>query len=208
LTRDASGKLDISLSYTPNDNVVGHNWLEMLKQDGRLFDGACRALDLCAGFGEAPPLCLRFVESLSWYGDAVSESSPAAKIVKFVTAIEGMTGTGMEEERGVTKIVTQRAAILHSIFVAGGFEDSLHIINEIYECRSNLVHGSVSPFDDSIAQCVAKAEEATRFVLLSGVDYFVHLGLEDVSLKTRELARRYLELEKMHLPPPPPAAEA
>jgi hypothetical protein len=209
LSRESGGKLDISLSYTPFDNVVGDNWLEVLKQSGRIFDLACRALELCMGFAEAPPLCLRFIESLSWYGDGVAETSPAAKIVKFVTAIEGMTGTGMEKDdagkdRGVTEIVTHRGAILHMLFTEGKFEDSLPKINKVYDWRSDLVHGSVSPFDGSVAECVPKAEEMARFVLLGGLNYFSHLGLENPAFKTKELAEAYRELEKMHCQPPAP----
>jgi hypothetical protein len=168
-------------------------------------------LQLCADFADAPPLCLRFIDALSWYGDAITEPSPAAKIIKFVTAIEGITRTGFERDdsgnkRGVTKVVTLRAGILYSMVTEGRLGDSLPQVSAIYRCRSGLVHGSTSPFDDSITGSVPKAAEMARVILLGGLDYFCHLGIEDMGFNPEELSRRYRLLEKWHGPPSDPAA--
>jgi hypothetical protein len=203
LKRGSDGKLGVSLSYTPKDNVGGENWQEMMRQCGRFFTNACRVLELCADFADAPPLCTRFVDALSWYGDATTEHSPAAKIIKFVTAIEGITRTGFERDefgnkRGVTKVVTLRAGIVHSMVTEGKLDDSMPQVSAIYGCRSGLVHGSTSPFDDIIAETVPKAAEMARFILLGGLDYFCHLGIEDMEFNPEELSRRYRLLEKWH----------
>jgi hypothetical protein len=137
-------------------------------QNGFYFQHASRALKLAAGFGSAPPLCLRFIDTLTWYGEASADRPPAVRIVKFVTALEAMTGTGPErdasgrEVRGGTEIVTTRAAIWHEFATGGTFVGSQKEIARLYDAHSNLVHGAISPFDDDIISLSHDAEEIVR----------------------------------------------
>jgi hypothetical protein len=205
LTRGADGKLDISLSSIPGGNVLGDDWFEFLSTKAEyFFKLASRALAFSVEFSEIPPLCTRFIDSLSWYGDAISEKSPAAKIVKYVSSIERMTGTGIESdenvnERGVTEIVTNRSSILYSNATGKSLDDCFREVNHIYECRSNLLHGSISPFDDSVVSDSYKAEEISRLILLTGLDFFNSLGLDNPTMNQRQLRGHYNDLEKMHL---------
>jgi hypothetical protein len=196
------GEWDISLSRTPKDNVTGDNWLERLQQEsGNFFLTASRTLELSAGLDAAPPLCLRFLDALHWYGDAVAETAPAAKIVKFVTAIERVVGTGLEKDdkgndRGVTEIVTTRAAIFFSRGFGVPFPEAKTEINRVYDSRSNLVHGSISPFADAVADEVSRTKKATRMILLVALDFFNSFGLENPALTEKELRRCYQDLER------------
>ncbi len=204
LKRKADGELEISLSTTPTDNTVGENWLQALtNQSGSFFALAAHVLTQCAGLDKPPHLCARFIDALYWFGDAIAERSPAAKIVKFVSAIERIAGTGLENDstgkpRGVTDIVTVRAAILHSNATGVSFADSKREIAQIYDCRSDLVHGSISPFDESVAAQVVKTHEGTRMIVLVALDFFNSIGLDDATLTEKDLRRRYQELEKLH----------
>jgi len=205
LTRKKDGKLDISLSRSASGNVVGDEWLDILhNQASYYFSLATKVLELSIGFSDPPPLCIRFIDALSWYGDAVSERSYAAKIVKFVTSIERITGTGIEKddggrERSVTEIVTNRSSILHSITSGEILSESKLKVFDIYECRSNLVHGSLSPFDESCVAYAHKAGEISRMVLLAGLDYFSSLGLDDLSISQKQLKNNYKTLEAKYL---------
>lgn len=200
LFRDSSGKLNVSLSSKPIDNTVGDNWLEYIS--GPYFDLAARSLALCSAFEAAPPLCARFMDSLHWFGEAVTERARAARIVKFVTAIERICGTGIEKdpasgnERGVTDIVTTRAAILHSVFAQIPFEESRKKITQIYDCRSNLVHGSVSPFDEKVAAQVRDTYEVTRTILFAALNYYDRLGLETPTFNEKGLKAAFQRLEQ------------
>lgn len=202
LTRE-NGKLDISLSNAYNGNVIGDEWLEILKPDATYvsyFELATNVLEKSLGFSNPPPLCVRFVDALSWYGDAVSEQSFAAKIVKYVTAIERLVGTGIEKDEngkdiGVTEIVTSRASILYSLATNETLQDSKQKVKQIYSCRSDLVHGSLSPFDDSCFSDAHKAEEISKMVLLMGLHYFSLWGIDDLSINQRKLRAKYQELE-------------
>lgn len=207
LTRKENGKLEISLTSTPSGNVVGDEWLEILNTNAAYHFGlATKVLELSLGFSEPPPLCTRFLDALSWYGDAVSEQSHAAKIVKFVSSIERITGTGIEKddvgrERGVTEIVANRSSILHSIATGERLVDSITKVSNIYECRSNLVHGSLSPLDESCVSYAHKAGEISRMILLAGLDYFSSIGIGDMSMNQKQLKKKYKNLEAMYKQP-------
>lgn len=202
LTRIESGTLEISLSSTAGGNVIGDKWLEILSTEADYyFDLATKTLKLSLEFNDLPPLCARFIDALSWYGDAVSEQSYAAKIVKFVTSIERITGTGIEMdskgnlERGVTEIVTNRSSILYSLATEESLADSLKKVSKIYDCRSELVHGSLSPFDASCVSYAHKAGEISRMVLLVGLSYFFSLGTGELIMNQKQLRAEYKKLE-------------
>lgn len=203
LHRDNDGKLDISLSSAPMNQVLGDECLQALTGPMAVdFAYATRALSLAAGFTDAPPLCLRFLDALAWYGDAVNEPSPAARIVKLITAVEAMCGTEPEhdangkEVRGVTEIVTTRAAIWHQFWTGKDLRASRKLLARLYKYRSDLVHGSVSPFDDDIMAVSHEAEAATRIVLLVGLDYFTSIGIEHSTWTPRALRQKLQELER------------
>jgi hypothetical protein len=199
LIRDSKGELNISLSATPLDNMAGDNWLEHL--NGPYFDLAARCLGRCSAFEDAPPLCVRFMDALHWFGEAVTENSRGARIVKFVTAIERLCGTGIEKDdagnvRGVTDIVTTRAAILYSVFEGVQFDDAKEKIAKIYDCRSDLVHGSVSPFDEKVAARVRDTYEVTRIILVAALNYYDRIGFENAALNENGLKAELQHLEK------------
>jgi hypothetical protein len=210
LTRNSHGELDISISSTPLDNVVGDGWLGAL--GGPFFDLATRVLTLCSAFETAPPLCERFLDALHWFGEAVTEKSRAARIVKFVTAIERICGTGIEKdeqgiERGVTDIVTTRAAILYSVMRGVPYEQAKAQVAKIYDTRSNLVHGSLSPFDETVAAHLRDTYEVTCAILFGALDYYDRIGLEKPTLNENGLKAEFQHLEKWNtagrLEPPP-----
>lgn len=201
LSHDSKGEYHIQVSDTPNDNVSGDECLKLITEGSLLgYDLAVRALNSASGFAVAPHLCERFLDALWWYGDAVSERAAAARVVKFVTAIEHMTGTGPEkdtdgDERGVTEIVTTRAGILYSPVAEKPLGESIKEVSQIYDCRSNLVHGSVSPFDDDVIAQSHQAEAIARRVLIGGLHYFNEIGLDDASMTQARLRERFLQLE-------------
>lgn len=212
LTRDAHGELSISLSTTPIDNVAGEHWHRLLTNN-TYFTLLSRVLTLCSTFDDPPPLCARLMDSIAWFGDAVAEKAPAAKIVKFVNAIERICGTGKEftakgMERGVTGIVLTRSSIIYSVITGKSMTAAKKEIEDIYECRSKLVHGSLSPFSDQVAAQVDKTERVTNAFLCGAINYFDRLGLENRALDENGLRTEFHHLEKWQKDGRPQVAEA
>jgi hypothetical protein len=76
------------------------------------------------------------------------------------------------------------------------FEEACAEIAKIYDCRSDLVHGSVSPFDEKVAERVRRTYEITRVVLLGALDYYFSIGLEDRKNTETGLRGHFQKLEK------------
>ncbi len=201
LYKPKNKRFNISLSFIPQSNVIGEDWLELLNSDfHRYFHCAGNMLHHLIKFIHPPPLVIRFISSLTWYGDAVSETSSASKVIKFVSAIEGVTGTGIEKDEqgnefGVTDIVVRRSSLLYSLATRLPIDKSKRKIGDIYEVRSNLVHGSLSPFDDSCVTAAIESEEVSRMVLLSGLDFFDSLKIDDKKWSRRNLRKEFQKLE-------------
>jgi Apea-like HEPN len=202
LFRGKNGKLNISTSRMSRGKPIGDEWLEILESDyGDYLMALSQAIELLTFFKTLPPLWERFLDALTWYGDAVAESSEAAKIIKFVSAIERMTGTGKETspERRVTDIIVSRASILYRNISGQKLIDSIRRVEDIYDQRSNLVHGSLSPQDEVCTKDAIEAEYLTRFILLAGFDFFDYLDLADTTVTQKKLKLAYIELEKYEI---------
>jgi hypothetical protein len=135
------------------------------------------------------PLCYRFLDALSWFGQAVRETSDAARFVKFITAIERIVITN-EDDR--TETVKKRAAAL---CWEPDSERKLYQlserIGELYALRSKLVHGDISPFDERIGVELYGCEAVARRVLLRGLSFFQTIGLTVGNISQKGLRRHY-----------------
>jgi hypothetical protein len=163
------------------------------------FKMASDLLTFCRDLDTAPPLCVRFVDALAWYGEAVAECSTAAKIVKFVSAIERLVCTGKEHDAEgkvlpLAEIVVARAAIFYSRGPGATLVEARTQFERIYDSRSRIVHGSISPFDECLRSIASKTEEVTRMVLLAGLDFFTSLGIDDPRFKEKQLKEQYARL--------------
>lgn len=88
------------------------------------------------------PLSRRFLDAAQWFGEASRDTSPSTKIVKFVTSLERMVMT--EEHNDISHIVSDRVAFFCADEVEG-FNIWKERALKIYNLRSRLVHGSMSP---------------------------------------------------------------
>jgi hypothetical protein len=140
----------------------------------------------------------RWLDALSWYGQAVEERVPSAKIVKYVAAVERLTiteETPTDDDRGLTDAVTRRAALL-----AGGADETelekrRLEAKYLYRWRSKLMHGQRSPISkeqivtDEHRSMMAKADDLARQVLIGALGEYVHLlmssGTTDAALEER-----------------------
>lgn len=200
LTQCDDDKLMVSSSFGGgDDNSLGDGWLEILTQQCKYhFEQASKALSLSMDFECNVYLAPRFMDALRWYGDAVTESDPAYQIVKYISALERLTGTGVDESRGVTDIVTTRTAMLYSDTGKMAYESAIKQIKELYGLRSDLLHGSISPFDSKISSFTEKAHDVVQNTLLMGLSFYELIGLDREDMNETKLGLAFKEFESQH----------
>ncbi|HJT29526.1 MAG TPA: hypothetical protein VJ784_19085 [Pyrinomonadaceae bacterium] len=163
------------------------------------LEAAGSALNACIDPRKEIHLSRRFLDALTWYGQAVTESMPSAKIVKYVAAWERLTIT-QKEEIGLTEKVTRRMAILSHLKKKGDLSNTLKEVKTIYDWRSKLMHGSSSPFDKQLLGVSSLAGQLTTTALNRSLEIFVPLAHRDKNAKESDLEAEYVRLESALLP--------
>lgn len=132
----------------------------------------------------------RVLDSAAWFGDAVREASPAAQIIKAVTALERLVMTSEHDD--IKKTVSQRsAAIRYEPTGTKTFEELESELAEAYVMRSRLAHGSLSPFDPEVAAFAPACLQRIEQVICWGLGLFESHGLFDRELTNRQLAEGF-----------------
>jgi hypothetical protein len=197
LARKSDGNLHVSMTHNYEGSLLGPKWFSRLaRPDDYFLRTTGRTLVALTDSGIRRPLCERFLDAVTWYGEAVSESSPASRIVRFVSALERLTMTKKTDR--ITGIVTTRSAIFCEGFQGQGRDHWLSELKKLYNCRSGLVHGSISPYDESLTAVSSLAGGLVRWVILSMLRFFDKLGLENPTSSPAELEAEYLKLETLY----------
>jgi len=181
LTREADGKFDFSLSWGAEDALTNKEWLqELMEAGGPYLRAAGEALDTCVDPQCSSHLKERFLDAMAWYGQAVSEPQPSVQIIKYVAALERLTVTGRFEEGLLTATVIRRSAFLSCHGTNETYERMLKETEQVYDCRSDLMHGSKSPFDKRLDLVVPLSEKIARnalfgsLALYTGLEHDIH----------------------------------
>jgi hypothetical protein len=102
----------------------------------------------------------RLLDAVNWFGDAATERSPSASILKYVTAIERLYFGAFY--KGFKKKFVSRILKVFTDFDVHCTDTVAEDLDAIYDMRSTLSHGAVSPkFSDSVWPA-SKAEEISR----------------------------------------------
>jgi hypothetical protein len=114
------------------------------------------------------PLASRFLDSARWFGEGVRDRQSFSKVIKFITAIERLVVAGKTED--ISEMVATRVADLTlESDVKDDWERKKALVKKAYSLRSDLVHGSVSPFSDQVLKgvsiCGDLSEELLHAVL-------------------------------------------
>lgn len=190
LAIDTSGRLSVSIATEATSAVgIPDDWpLEDERQYvSLLMDVAGQSLLPIANPGYSLPLARRFTEAAGWYGQAVRHGSPAASIILTVTALEQLVATGRAET--VSRMVSERAAAL--LFIPDPkeptFDELVVTFSELYDLRSRLTHGSISPIDFKVEDSRASALQQTRDVLLAFLEHVARGGAIQSVITPRQL---------------------
>jgi hypothetical protein len=152
-----------------------------------LLLGANKALETVVNPAIKRTLGSRLLDSAAWFGDAVREASPAAQIIKAVTALERLVLTSEHED--IKKTVSQRgAAIRCDPADTKTFEELESELAEAYVMRSRFAHGSLSPFDPEVAAFAPACLHRIEQVICWGFGLLESHGLFDRELTNRQLA--------------------
>lgn len=164
------------------------DWSSMLGKMGprTLVKAAGRAIEALTDPSKTRPLALRFIDAASWHGQAVRETSDAASIVKSVTALERLVT--VEKSSNTTRIVTERnAALAYDPAREERFGQVVARMESIYDLRSRLAHGTLSPFDAEVRNRRNQVLTAAQKALVNGLNLFDQNDLFDRPQTKREL---------------------
>src|SRR5262249_42761044 len=119
---------------------------------------------------QAPPPAQRFMDSLAWYGEAVRDEFIASPILKYVTAIERNLTT--EKAKDLTETIATRGSALTFAPDTEKLDDLADRFRTIYDLRSKLVHGSLSPLSGKLWKGDRESEELARAILFRTLQFF------------------------------------
>jgi hypothetical protein len=189
ITIKQDGNADVSCSWSATSAVGFHEgWEALLERETAplLISAAGKAIEPITNPTIKRPLATRLADAVGWFGDAVREESPAAQIVKAVTALEALVMTG-EHIEIASEVSARAAALCFDPERDGTFEEVNTEMLHAYDMRSRLAHGSLSPFDAEVTQyapqCLYWAERAIGGALV----LFESYGLLDRDLSSRQL---------------------
>jgi hypothetical protein len=189
LITERHGSVTARMYVSGRNAVAGDGWYDALQ---------ARAANIWRRLEEAiTPICdgnirdeldQRLVDALNWFGQAVRETNRAAAVVKYAAALERLTVTGHVEN--VERVVTRRTLILNQSRLDKSEEQIQREIGQFYQCRSDLMHGSLSPFHPSVEPILRFARELTRWSILEAARLF-HLLRQNGHPTRKALATAY-----------------
>lgn len=197
ITEMPNSKLDISLSRPLTViRLTEESWSQFVSALAQARPNSIgKLLETLTNGDSPPPLCQRLLDALNWFGQAVTEESPGAAIMKFVTSIERITQCNKKDKDGsVTKQFRDRATALHTYHDHSKFDDWKGKFNKLYDLRSKITHGSISPLDPTVGMEIEQAEQLTKRVITGAFGFFEKLDAYSMEWNPKNLD---LEMNKL-----------
>jgi hypothetical protein len=132
------------------------------------------------------PISRRFLDAAQWFGEASRDDRPATQVVKYVTALERMVMT--DEKDDIAKTVAERVAALCCDPKVNDRQKWRDDVHKIYDLRSRLVHGSLSPSDPTIESGAWLAACIGEEALMHALGSLGKEALETEQVSTKRLA--------------------
>jgi hypothetical protein len=175
----------------PGQVGFGPGWSKQLPEsDARYYlDMVGIALESAVDPTLNRPLSRRVLDAMYWFGEAVRETTDAARIVKYVTALERMLMT--QEHDDIANTVSDRCA---AFCLVGDDRKTLAQWKvetlSLYNLRSRLVHGDMSPLSPEVVEGVHQAAQISRMAILSAMNHFNDRdGLRQENISNKRLAQ-------------------
>jgi hypothetical protein len=190
---DANGALQVSCSSSfTSAGGFKDGWGEFFAREDIAFflHGAGKAIEPLVNPTVERPVGMRFIDAVTWFGQAAREISDAARIVKAVNALERLVMTG--EREGISELLSQRAAaVCHDPEHDKFFDDIAAKLKDAYDLRSKLVHGSLSPFAPEVKDNSSVTMRLVETALRGGLLFFESEALVDRICTDAQLAKGF-----------------
>jgi hypothetical protein len=159
LRRDSQRFL-IGWNSRMQDAVVADDWHSHFSQ-WDVWKIAEKIIELnLTSWDPLPELQQRFLDALTWHGEAVSEPTAKGRLLKFWAAIERAVSTRVSAD------VTRRAALLHSR-TPQEFDAKFLKCQKLYSIRSSLIHGGKTHNIQRLETDALKIEQVSRDVIIT-----------------------------------------
>lgn len=187
---DASNNLHVSTSNGSLDLMgFSEGWSKDLARAdiAEMLDLIGLALQSRADRSLNHPLSERFLDAARWFGEGVRDSAAFSKTVKFITAVERLVVAGKTDN--LTETVSTRVADMTLESDAPeAWESYRKRVSKAYGLRSDLVHGSVSPFAERVLSEVSQAGEISENLLVSMLFRLGRQGLLETDVSDHDYA--------------------
>src|SRR6266567_469608 len=194
------GKLDLYMFRRVQEALVGDDWHLVMDRFQPFWKRAAHLLG-AAIQGTRSEIANRLIDALSWFGEAAFEIEPGTQIVKFVLALERLTTTEWLQTRS---FCARMALLCHDD--DHDFDRHFWDALTIYDARSDVVHGRISPTSAVFQKDLRLAHDVTRTALFRGLE--IHCQLDDNGNMTalgdlhtffeRELAKKHHLLGRLY----------
>ncbi|HQP89268.1 MAG TPA: HEPN domain-containing protein [Thermoanaerobaculia bacterium] len=184
-----SGTLVSSGRWGARGGTPGTGWYGVITKHAArqwsLFEAAIASLATGEKIDE---LAQRLQDALHWFGQGVVEPNSAAAVVKYTAALERLTITGHVD--GLEALVVKRTTALRRSLTSKVHSTLVRDLGYLYQLRSDLMHGSKSPYDADVEKARKVGWESARQSLLTAAEIFA--GLRSAGEANRKaLARAY-----------------
>ncbi|WP_312814218.1 HEPN domain-containing protein [Brevundimonas sp.] len=132
------------------------------------------------------PLSRRVLDAAQWFGEATRDVNASTRVVKYVTALERILMT--EERDDISSTISTRLAA----FCYKTENDHVEWVKRtqaVYNLRSRLVHGSISPSSPEVRLGVGEAAKVSEAGILNILAALGDRGLREKAVSTRRIAR-------------------
>lgn len=140
------------------------------------------------------PLSQRMLDAVQWYGEAVRDTSPSTRIVKYVTALERLILTGEKFEELTDAASDRVAALCMGIEPGKGFAELKTEFKRVYDVRSGLVHGSISLSSPKVRATLGAAATFSEHALKQALHSWHETALRDTGKDQTRLQKWFEDL--------------
>jgi len=180
-----------SSSGTHHDHHMPNDWWLYFKEKGDDKTSHLMGLAIAEAYkySDQSSLSRRFLEAAAWYGEAARDKFTASRLIKFVTAIERIVTT--KSEMDLTDTIAKRGAALICTRYDVKYEAVKKEIKKVYDARSRLVHGQVSPDDTRTTSALVLTEKLSRAIIIAAIGFYREAGITEKGVSLKKIDREY-----------------